>query len=221
MVSEVSRRLWAAATQKRKSPFRSPLDHPSSRHATRNQPGAWRIPSLRRYGPVGSNRKRAVSRRRHVANCSPREKTSSFDRVDERPVLSAAGRVWIVTTRINRRRQVDLPHRWTQTPLDCIRWFCIFLSKRSVYRTRSNRCMIPRVSDQATTHRGNSYVAGLLGTTRSQSLRNIRGSALPSVGHNRRRTRRWERTVRTRHVRCAVANRCVLRMRRAHGWQSA
>ena len=27
------------------------------------------------------------------------------------------------TTRINRRRRVDHPHRWTQPPLDCIRWF--------------------------------------------------------------------------------------------------
>jgi hypothetical protein len=37
------------------------------------------------------------------------------------------------TTRINRRRQVDLPHRRTQPPLDCIRLFCLLSSKRSVF----------------------------------------------------------------------------------------
>ena len=99
-----------------------------------------------------------------------------------------------------------------------------FSSKRCGCRTCSRGCIIRGVGDQATTDRGSSNEAGSKGTARSERLRIIRGSALPSVGHVWRRIRYRESdgAKRARQIRRGeprgAANEAIPRMAaRTHG----
>lgn len=58
------------------------------------------------------------------------------------------------TTRINRRRQVDLPHRRAQRPLDCIRWFVGGLQPHGRPPPVGDAFIIPRAA------RGGNYSFG-------------------------------------------------------------